>query len=78
MSFTDIAHTEAPLEECLDELQELLAALDRYAPSMLAVGLRVHLSALLRALLEGGLCNAEQVRDFIRELQRDALQDFTG
>jgi len=78
MSFTDIAHTEAPLEECLDELHEFLAALERYAPSVVAVALRVHLGALLQALLAGGLCSAEEVRDFIRELERDAQQDLAG
>lgn len=78
MSFTDSARTEAPLEECLDELHEFLAALERYAPALVAVAMRVHLSALLQALLEGGVCSAEEVRDFVRELERDALQDLAG
>lgn len=79
MSFTEkIAPTEAPLEECLDDLHDVVAALDRYAPSLVAVALRMHLSALLQALLEADVCSAEQVRDFIRELEHDALQDLAG
>jgi hypothetical protein len=76
MSFTDVAHNDATLEECLDELNDFAAAMERYAPSVLAVALRVHLGALLQALLEGRLCSAEEVREFIRELERDALQDL--
>jgi hypothetical protein len=38
------------------------------------VALRVHLATLLQALLEGELCSREDVRDFVRELERDALQ----
>ena len=41
---------------------------------MLAIALRVHLEGLLEALLEGKVCTPEEVRDFVRELERDALQ----
>ena len=41
---------------------------------VLAVALRVHLEALLQALLEGKICTREEVRDFVRELEREALQ----
>ena len=74
MSFTDTARDEATVEECLDELEELLASLKRYSPTVLAIALRVHLEGLLEALLEGKVCTPEEVRDFVRELERDALQ----
>ncbi len=76
MSLTDVARNDATLEECLDELNDFAAATEHYAPSVLAVALRVHLGALLQALLEGRLCSAEEVREFIKELERDALQDL--
>jgi hypothetical protein len=41
---------------------------------VLAVALRVHLETLLQALLEGRICTPEEVRDFLRELEREALQ----
>lgn len=74
MSFTDTARDEATVEECLDELEELLASLARFSPTVLAIALRVHLEGLLEALLEGKVCTPEEVRDFVRELERDALQ----
>jgi hypothetical protein len=40
------------------------------------VALRVHLATLLQALLEGQLCTREDARDFVRELERDALQYY--
>lgn len=74
MSFTDTAHGDGGVEECLDELNDFVATLQRYSPTVLAVALRVHLEGLLHALLEGKLCTREEVRDFVRELERDALQ----
>jgi hypothetical protein len=44
------------------------------AAAVLAVALRVHLETLLQALLEGEVCTREEVRDFVKELERDALQ----
>src|SRR6266513_176321 len=71
-----LAHTrsDATVEECLDELNDIIMGLQSYPPTVLAVALRVHLSTLLQALLEGQLCSREDVRDFVRELERDALQ----
>ena len=74
MSFTDTARDDGTVEECLDELDDLMTSLERYSPTVLAVALRVHLEGLLHALLEGKLCTREEVRDFVRELERDALQ----
>jgi hypothetical protein len=74
MSFADAAPTNGTVEECLDELNDFIAGLERYPPTVLAVAMRVHLESLLHALLEGNVCTREEVRDFVRELERDALQ----
>ena len=78
MSFADAARTDGTVEECLDELNDFLAGLERYPPTVLAVALRVHLETLLQALLEGKVCTREEVRDFVKELERDALQYDVG
>jgi hypothetical protein len=74
MSLADTERNDGTVEQCLDELNDLLATLERYSPAVLAVALRVHLESLLQALLEGKICTPEEVRDFVRELERDALQ----
>lgn len=74
MSLTDTARDDGTVEECLDELDHHIASLERFSPTVLAIALRVHLEGLLQALLEGKLCTPEEVRDFVRELERDALQ----
>lgn len=68
------ARSDATVEECLDELNDFIIGLRSYPPTVLAVALRVHLATLLQALLEGQLCTREDARDFVRELERDALQ----
>ena len=74
MSFTDTSGDDGTVEECLDELNDFIASLEHYSPTVLAVALRVHLEGLLHALLEGKVCTREEVRDFVRELEREALQ----
>jgi len=78
MSFTDSAREDGSVEECLDELNDFMASLDHYSPAIQAVALRVHLEGLLHALLEGRMCTPEEVREFVRELERDALQYEAG
>jgi hypothetical protein len=74
MPFADTTRSDGTVEECLDELNDLLARLQHYTPTVLAVALRVHLESLLQALLEGTVCTREEVRDFVKELERDSLQ----
>jgi hypothetical protein len=74
MSLADAETNDGSVEQCLDELNDFLAGLQHYSPTALAVALRVHLETLLQALLEGKICTREDVRDFIRELEREALQ----
>ena len=54
--------------------QEYLGMQHVPAGSVLAMAMRVHLGTLLQALLEAQLCTREELRDFVRELERDALQ----
>jgi hypothetical protein len=68
------AKGERTVEECVDDLNNFIAGLERYPPTVLAVSLRVHLETLLQALLVGQVCTREEVREFVRELERDALQ----
>ena len=74
MSLADAERNNGAVEQCLDELNDLVDVLQRYPPAILAVALRVHLETLLQALLEAKICSREEVRDFVRELERDALQ----
>src|SRR5258708_30180655 len=67
--------SDATVEECLDELNDFVTGLQRYSPTVIAVALRVHLGTLLQALLEGEMCTREEVRDFVKELERDARQE---
>jgi hypothetical protein len=74
MPFSAATTADGSVEECLDKINDFLAGLESYPPTVLAVALRVHLEALLQALLEGDVCTREEVRDFCRELEREALQ----
>lgn len=77
MSFANTGPGDGTVEECLDELNDFIAGLS-YPPTVLAVALRVHLETLLQALLEGKICTREEVRDFVKELERDSLQYDEG
>ena len=74
MAFADAGHNDGTVEQCIDELNDFIAGLRQYQPTVLAVALRVHLETLLQSLLEGKLCTREEVRDFFRELDRETLQ----
>jgi hypothetical protein len=74
MSLADTERNDGAVEQCLDELNDFIDGLRRYSPTTLAVALRVHLETLLQALLESKICTREEVRDFVRGLERDALQ----
>ena len=74
MPLADTQHDNGAVEQCLDELNDFIGGLQRYSPTTLAVALRVHLETLLQALVEGRICTREEVRDFVRELEREALQ----
>ena len=75
MPLLDQTFAEGTIEECLDEINGFVATLDRYPPTVIAVALSVHLQSLLRALLECDLCTPQQVREFVEELEREALEE---
>jgi hypothetical protein len=74
MALQDPTADDGTIEECLDEINDFVATLGRYPPPMLAVAMRVHLESLLRTLLERDLCTRQEIRDFVKELEREALQ----
>jgi hypothetical protein len=61
------------VEECIDELDEFITGLGRYTVPVLACALRVHLGGLLRAMVEARICTRENARQFVLELEQEAL-----
>ena len=66
--------TEGAIEECLDEINDFVATLDRYPPTAVAVAMSVHLQSVLRALLECHLCSRQQVRELIEDFEREVFE----
>jgi hypothetical protein len=64
---------DAEIEECLEDIDELLGTLERYPDPVIAQSLRIHLAALLRAMVDNGLCSREDVGEFVLALEQDAL-----
>ena len=64
---------DGTIEACVDELDEFIRSLDRYPDLVIAHALQVHLSALLRVLVESGLCTPAQARELIADLAREAV-----
>jgi hypothetical protein len=78
VSLQDPTAADGTIEECVDELDDFVGTLGRYPPTMLAVAMRVHLECLLRTLLERDLCTRQEVREFVQDLEREALQYDDG
>lgn len=72
MSLLD-SSTDTSFEECVDTLDQFIASLNRYPETILASALRVHLGALLNALVEHEQCSRDEVREFLGQLEREAL-----
>jgi hypothetical protein len=64
---------ESALEECLEEIDGFMETLQRYSDPVIAMSLRIHLAALLRAMAESKLCTREDVREFVVALEQEAL-----
>jgi hypothetical protein len=73
MSTSSPTSADSTLEECLDELNDCVATLDRFPPTVLAFALRTHLAALLQALLAHGECTRPEVVMFVNDLETEAL-----
>jgi hypothetical protein len=75
MSTQPQALLESTLEECVDELNDCIATLDRFPHTVLAFALRAHLAGLLQSLLAHGECTPAEALTFLKELEDEALQD---
>jgi hypothetical protein len=60
-------------EQCVDEIDDFIETLERYPESVIAMSLRIHLGALLRAMVDDQLCTREEVREFVVALEREAI-----
>lgn len=61
------------IDECIEELDEIVMSLDRYPPAVLAVAMGTCLEGLLGALLDGDLYTAEEARELLRAIELGAL-----
>ena len=66
--------TSGTLEECADELNDFVATLTAYPPTVLAYALRAHLDGLLRALEIHGEWTVQEIAAFVDELASEARQ----
>ena len=73
MSPTDETNDDALVEECIEELDELVTALDRYPPAAVAVAIGTYFQGLLGALLDERQCTADEVRQLLREIEAGVL-----
>ena len=73
MSRIDESADDAVIEECIEEIDELLVGLDRYSPSAVAVAIAAYLEGLLGALLDERQCTAEEVRQLLREIEAGVI-----
>ena len=74
MSPTDETNDDALVEECIEELDELVMALDRYSLAAVAVAIGTYLEGLLGALLDERQCTVDEVRQLLREIEAGVLQ----
>jgi hypothetical protein len=63
----------ATIEQCVDEIDDFIETLVRYPESVIAMALRVHLGALLRAMVDDQLCSRAEVREFVAALEQEAI-----
>ena len=64
---------ESMMEECLDEVDEFMETLQRFPDTVIATSMRIHLAALLRAMVGSDGCTAADVREFVAVLEQEAL-----
>jgi len=71
----DAARDDNTIDECIEELDELIMNLDRFPPAAVAVAMCTCLEGLLGALLDERLCTAEEVRGLLREIESGVLDE---
>jgi hypothetical protein len=69
---TGVAVTAA-IEQCVDEIDDFIETLELYPEPVIALALRVHLGALLRAMVDEQICSREQVLEFVATLEQEAI-----
>ena len=74
MSPCNETNDDAVVEECIEELDELVMSLDRYPPAAVAVAIGTYLEGLLGALLDERQCTADEVRALLREIESGVLE----
>lgn len=74
MSLIDESADDPMVEECIEELDELVMNLDRYPPSAVAVAMATCLEGLLGALLDERQCTADDVHDLLREIESGVIE----
>ena len=65
--------TASQLEQCVDDFDEFIETLERYPGSVIAMALRIHLAALLRAMIDDQQCRLDEAREFIHALEHEAM-----
>ena len=74
MALIEESEGDSVVEECIQELDELIMSLDRYPPAAVAVAMSTYLEGLLGALLDEGQCTNEEVRELLGEIESGALR----
>ena len=74
MSLIEESEDDAVVEECIEELSELVMSLDRYPPGAVAVAMGTYLEGLLGALLDDRQCTADEVRALLREIESGVIE----
>ena len=74
MSNTEEADDDALVEECIEELEDLVMSLDRYPPAAVVVAMATCLEGLLGVLVDERQCTPDEVREILREIESGALQ----
>lgn len=75
MSLIDESDDDTVVEECIEEMDELIMSLDRYPPAAVAIALGTYLEGLLGALLDERQCTADEVRELLREIESGILEE---
>jgi hypothetical protein len=73
MSLIDQSDDAAVVEECIEELEDLVTSLDRYPAAAVAIAIGVYLEGLLGALLDEHQCTTDEVRELLREIESGVL-----
>lgn len=74
MPLIEESDDDAVVEECIEELDGLIIALDHYPAAAVAVAIGIYLEGLLGALLDQRQCTADEVRELLREIGSGVLQ----